>query len=127
VIQSAAAGTAASAAAGAAAASPAAQRLGRGDAETGTGPGLDEVYLDDSTLIAEIIVQEELNSAMFKGRIVFFWLIQSQSQRGACSATLHQGNTYGRIDIIIGQVRFQFNNRLLCYFKHPMISSSKGS
>jgi len=64
---------------------------------------------------------------MFKHRIIFFWLIQSQSQRGACSATLHQRNTYGRLDIIIGQVRFQFDNRLLCYFKHPMISSSKGS
>lgn len=126
--QSAAAGTAASAAAGTAAAPPAAaQGLGRGDTETGTGSGLDEVYLDDSTLIAEIIIQEELNSAMLKGCIIFFWLIQSQSQRGACSATLHQRNTYGRFDIIIGQVRFQFNNRLLCYFKHPMISSSKGS
>ncbi|MFA6499914.1 MAG: hypothetical protein WCV64_11360, partial [Desulfurivibrionaceae bacterium] len=89
--------------------------------------GLDEVYLDDSTLIAEVIVQQEFNSAMFKRCIIFLWLIQSQSQRGACSATLHQRNTYGGFDIIIGQVRFQFDNCLLCYFKHPMISSSKGS
>ena len=56
---------------------------------------------------------------MFKRRIISLWLIQSQSQRGACSATLHQSDAYGGIDIIIGQVRFQFDNCLLCYFKHP--------
>jgi len=111
----------ASAPAGTTATSPATatKRLGRGNPEAGTGPGLDEIYLDDPALIAEVIVQQEFNPAMIKRRIIFFWLIQSQSQRGACSATLHQRNTYRRRDIIIGQVRFQFDDRLLCYLKHP--------
>jgi len=113
----------ASATAGTAAASPAAKRLGRRDPKTGTGSGLDEIHFDDPALIAKIVVQQEFNPAMLKRCIISLWLIQSQSQRGACSATLHQRNTYGRLDIIIGQVRFQFDDRLLCYFKHPMISS----
>jgi len=64
---------------------------------------------------------------MFECGIVFFWLIQSQAQRGTSSAPLHQCDTYSGIDIVIVQVRFQFGNRQICYLKHPMISSSKGS
>jgi hypothetical protein len=126
-IQSAAARSAAPAGTAAAPTATATEGHGRGDAETGTGSGVDEVYLDDSTLITEAVVQQKFNSTMFIRRIVFLWLIQSQSQRGTGSPTLHQGNAYGGIDIVIGHVRFKFDNRLLCNFKHPMISSSKGS
>ncbi len=56
---------------------------------------------------------------MFVCGVVVFWLIQSQAQGGACSAPLHQRNTYGGIDIVIVQVRFQLGDGQICYLKHP--------
>jgi hypothetical protein len=58
-------------------------------------------------------LNKEFQAAILKNFVIAFWLIQSQSQRGTCSATLHQGNTQGRINGILLQVLRKFLNCLV--------------
>lgn len=48
----------------------------------------------------------------------FLWLIQSQSQRGACSAALHQRDADRGFNIIVGEICFKILDRWTRYFQH---------
>ena len=98
-----------SGAAGAAAtASPFAHRVGRCNAKPGSRAGIDKFHVDGTTRVQQSFFYKELEVVVFKNLIVVLWLIQSQSQRGTGSTTLHQGNTEGRIDIILLHVFLEF-------------------
>ena len=71
---------AASGAAGTRAAATAANRVGGGDGETGTVPGLDKIYLDGTTGGEQSFFHQKADTIFFKSLIVVFWLVQSQSQ-----------------------------------------------
>lgn len=76
--RSAAAGIAA--AAGAAAPAASADGAGRRDGKTGAGSGIDKVDFNHPALITEAVVNEEFDTALLKGCVTRFRLIQSQSQ-----------------------------------------------
>ena len=68
-------------------------RIAGGNAKAGTWAGINVINTNSSTGIQETLFNQELQTAIFKNFVIIFWLIQSQPQRGACSAPLHQGNT----------------------------------
>ncbi len=68
-------------------------RIAGSNAKSGTWASIDIIDINCTTCSQKAFLYEELQTAVFKNFIIIFWLIQSQTQRGACSATLHQGNT----------------------------------
>jgi len=70
-------------------------RVGRGDGETGTVTGLNKIYLDISAGRKKIFFHKKGEAVFCKCFIIFFWLIQSQSQRRAGSAALHECDSNG--------------------------------
>lgn len=109
----------AGAAAGTAAAST--QRIGGGDGKTGAVSRLDKIHLDGTTPLDELVFDHECKRALFKNLVVFLWLIQSQAQRRAASATLHQGYTHRRFDLVLRHVLAQIADRRVCHLKHSFL------
>ena len=72
---------------------------GDGNTETRTWAGVDEIDLDGSAGAEKTFLNQEFQRIILVYVIIFLWLIQSQSQRGPCSATLHKGYTERRINI----------------------------
>ena len=104
VKKSAAAGTGA---AGTGAATTAAtNRIGGGDGESGAITGFNKIYLDGATGTQQVLFDQKGEVVFFKSSVVLFWLIQSQSQRWACSAALHEGDANGGIDIVLREICF---------------------
>lgn len=91
-----------------AAATPLAQRVGGGYAESGSWAGINIFYINGTTAIQQSLFYKKLNAVVLENRVVVFWLIQSQSQRGTGSATLHQGDTQSRIDVVLLHVFLNF-------------------
>jgi hypothetical protein len=54
----------------------------------------------------------------FEGFVVFFRLIQSQTQGGPGSAALHDGNADGGVDIMLSQILLEIFLCDFSYFKH---------
>lgn len=77
-----------------------AYRFNRGDTESGAWSGINIIDGNPATGSEQAFFDQEFQRIVFKNFVAVFWLIQSQSQRGTCSATLHQGHTQSRIDII---------------------------
>jgi hypothetical protein len=88
-------------AAGTAAGTAATHGIGGTDRKTRTHAGIDKINLYITTGSQQAIVNQEFQTVMIRGRIVFLGLIQSQTQCGPGSATLHQGNTQGRIYFVL--------------------------
>ena len=105
--------------------------VGRGNAETGTRPGIDEIYLDRTTGTKQAFFDQEFEGVIFVHLVVCLWLIQSQSQGGTGSATLHQGDTKGRIYIVLLHVLLEFFYCQCCdaefrHVKSSLFSMAKG-
>lgn len=120
-IRSAAAGTAGSARAP----TPAANGTRRLNAESGTETVVDKIDLYVSTRIQKVAVHQKRNSPLVKNVIVVLLLIQSQSQRGTSSSSLHQGDTDCRIDFILLHVCLEIGNSQLRCFKHGKSSINR--
>jgi hypothetical protein len=88
-------------AAGTAAGTAATHGIGGTDRKTRTHAGIDKINLYITTGSQQAIVNQEFQTVMIRGRIVFLGLIQSQTQCGPGSATLHQGDTQGRIYFVL--------------------------
>ncbi|MDD3813598.1 MAG: hypothetical protein PHZ02_03045 [Desulfocapsaceae bacterium] len=97
--------------AGAASATSTTNRVAGSNAKPRTWASIHIIDTNCTTSSQETFLDEELQTTVVKNFIIIFWLIQSQAQRGACSATLHQGDTQGRINIILLQV---FSKLLYC-------------
>ena len=100
----------------------AAQRIGGGDGKPGTVSGFDEVNFDGTATVLEIFVHQEFQAAFLIHFIAVFWLIQSQTQRWATSATLHQCDANSRTDLVLLQVGFQIADSSRCNFEHSASS-----
>ena len=103
---------------GTAAAASTTNGLGGTDWESGTHAGIDKINFYCSTGVQQIVINQEGQTILFVFRIICFWLIQSQSQRGACSATAHESYAQGRINIVLLHIRLEILCCQLCYFKH---------
>lgn len=79
----------------------AADRSRRTDAEAGTVTGLNEINFDVSAGDEESFFDQKGQVVLVEDFVVGLWLVQSQSQRGTCSATLHQGDANGRVNTIL--------------------------
>jgi hypothetical protein len=99
----------------AAAAAASAQRIRRCNTETRPWARIDIFYTDGTTRIQQAFFYKKLQAVVLENLIIVLWLIQSQSQRGTGSTTLHQGNTQGRIDIVLLHVFLEFGYRQVCY------------
>jgi hypothetical protein len=91
------------------------------DGETRTHAAVDEINLDITAVFHQFVVNQESQFTFLDLHIVFFWLIQSQAQRGASSAALHQGYPQSRIDIILLQIGLQVCKSLFGNFQHTHI------
>ena len=108
--------TAVSGTAGAGAATAAgADRFYRGNTKTGPWAGINVVHSDPAAGCEKTLFHQKLEGIVLENLVAVFWLIQSQSQGGTSSATLHKCNTQGGIDIIRLHVFFQFRNSHSCY------------
>jgi hypothetical protein len=95
--------------AGTGAATPApANGVAGGDAKARTGSGIHKINADGAAGVKQTLFHQKFQAAILKNFISVFWLIQSQAQRGACSAALHKGNAQSRINIILLKVFGQF-------------------
>lgn len=104
--------------AGTAATAATADGYRRGDGETGPRPGINKVNLDLLALDQKGFIYQEFNSVLIKNVVVVFWLIQSQSQRGAGSTALHNSYADRRIDAVLRHVVFQVLDRKIRCCKH---------
>ena len=103
----------------------AAQRIGGGDGKPGTVSGFDEIYFNGTATILEFFVHQKFQAVFLIHFITVFWLIQSQAQRWATSATLHQCDANCRTDLVLLQVGFQIVDSKCCYFEHSASSKVK--
>ena len=87
--------------AGAGTATTTADRIGRGDGETRAVTGIDKVNLDVAATVKQIFLDQKSQVIFSKRFVIFFWLIQSQSQRGTSSAALHQRDADSGVDIVL--------------------------
>ena len=55
-------------------------RLVRSDGKTRTISSFQKVYLNGTAGFKQSLLNQKLNTTFFKSLIIFFWLIQSQSQ-----------------------------------------------
>ena len=101
----------------------AAQRIGGGDGKPGTVSGFDEVNFNGTATFLEVFFHQEFQVAFLIHFVAVFWLIQSQSQRWATSATLHQGDANSRTDLVLLQVGFQIADSSRCNFEHSASST----
>jgi hypothetical protein len=92
----------------AAAAATLAQWVRGSNTESGTWAGIDIFHIDGATTIQKAFFYKKLDTVVLENLIVVLWLIQSQSQRGTGSATLHQGNAKGRFNAILLHVFLDF-------------------
>jgi hypothetical protein len=76
-------------------------RVGGTDRKTRTHTGIDKIDLYTTAGSQQAIIDQEFQTIMIRGCIVFLRLIQSQTQCGPGSAALHQGNTQGRIYFVL--------------------------
>ena len=116
--------SAGSGAAGSGAATATSYRITGGDGETGAIACLEKVDLNGAGGGEQSFFHQKSNPVFFKSFIIFFWLIQSQSQRRACSATLHQSDADCWINIILREICFQVLDSWTCYFKHNNLLDS---
>jgi len=100
----------------------AAQRIGRGDGKSGSITGFNEINLHGTALFLQIGIDKKLQAAFLVHFIAIFWLIQSQAQRWATSATLHQCDANRRTDLVLLQVGFQIVDSYCCCFEHSASS-----
>ncbi len=92
-----------------------ADRFDGGNTKTGPRAGINVVYGDSAAGGEKALLYQKLEGIILENLIAVFWLIQSQSQGGTSSATLHKCHTQGGIDIIRLHVFFQFRNSHSCY------------
>lgn len=112
------ASTAGAGSAGAGAATAAgADRFDRGDAEAGTRPGVDVIDGDPAGRGEKALLDQKFEGVVLEDFVAVFWLIQSQSQGGTSSATLHQRHTQGRIDIVRLHVFLKFCDSQACHIQ----------
>jgi hypothetical protein len=107
-------------AAGTCAGTGAAQWHRRGNRETGARTGINEIDLDLTAVVDQAFIHEKLQSIEIEDFVVFFWLIQSQAQGGPGSATLHDGNTNGGVNIVLRQIFFEIFLCQFGYFQHEL-------
>jgi hypothetical protein len=88
-------------AAGTAAGTAATYRVGGTDRKTRAHAGIDKINLYITAASQQAVVDQEFQTIVIRGRIVFLGLIQSQAQSGPGSAALHQGDTQGRIYFVL--------------------------
>ena len=63
--------------------------------ETGAHRGVDEVDVDRLRLCPKGLFDDEGQAVVFENLVVFVWLIQSHTQRGTRSPTLHHRDAHG--------------------------------
>ena len=102
----------------------AAQRIGGGDGKPGTVSGFDEVNFNGTATFLEVFFHQEFQVAFLIHFVAVFWLIQSQTQRWATSATLHQCDANSRTDLVLLQVGFQIIYSKRCDFTHLCLLKS---
>ena len=100
----------------------AAQRIRGGDGKPGTISGFDEVNFNGTATFLEVFFHQEFQVAFLIHFVAVFWLIQSQTQRWATSATLHQCDANSRTDLVLLQVGFQIADSSRCNFEHSASS-----
>jgi len=95
--------------------------VGRGDAETGAWASINIFNIDGTTGINETFFNKKCQVVLVVNFVVFFWLIQSQSQWGAWSASLHKGNAQSRFNIVLAEILFEFGDSQVSYGKRHVI------
>jgi hypothetical protein len=108
-------------AAGTAAAGTAADGIRGTDRKTGPHARINKVNFYGTARGQQIIINEKCQPITIIGRIIFLWLIQSQSQRGARSPPLHQGDTQCRINFVLLHISLEVFNCQICYLYHPSV------
>ncbi len=94
------------------------QWVGCGNGKTGTVTRFDKIHFDGAAALQELIFHYKLESAFLKNLVIILWLIQSQTQRGAASAALHQSHPHRRLDLVLAEIFGQIIDRSIRNFKH---------
>ena len=97
---------------------------GRPDLKPAAPIRIDIIKRDGLCLTEQRLIDHELDSVTVKNLIGFFWLIQSQSQRGTRSPAPCHEDPDCRCDIALFEILLKHLYRLVCCFKHGSSSTN---